>query len=59
MVTADCLETCISKTGLCTAPADIKCYCSNPDFQAKMVNCIKSDCPDQYNNALGLQNSVC
>ncbi|PLN84304.1 hypothetical protein BDW42DRAFT_162847 [Aspergillus taichungensis] len=55
-----CVEDCSTNAGPCDFKAlDIKCMCSNTDFQAQVRDCINRDCPDQLGGAESLQHTVC
>ncbi|KAI0682030.1 hypothetical protein C8Q76DRAFT_763853 [Earliella scabrosa] len=53
-----CILHCIGSTPGC-AFADISCFCTNVEFQLGLLNCIRSACPDEVQDAAGLQSSFC
>ncbi|QRV98064.1 CFEM domain protein [Ceratobasidium sp. AG-Ba] len=53
-----CSQQAASSAG-CSSFADISCVCSSQQFQTDAASCITQTCPDQVQQALGLQQALC
>ncbi|KIM30602.1 hypothetical protein M408DRAFT_288137 [Serendipita vermifera MAFF 305830] len=54
----NCTTTSLAAGG-CTGITDLQCICTSTDFQTAAGTCIATDCPDQTDAALTLQNEQC
>ncbi|KAG8899092.1 hypothetical protein FRB99_006943 [Tulasnella sp. 403] len=54
----DCSGTAATAAG-CTSFTNLPCVCTNPAFQQAATTCLQTNCPDQLQAAVGLQQSLC